>query len=63
VVTRLSHLSISDTRYPTLLPVTGDACRAFVPVRPRAVSAATGFVATVGNVADDKVTSEGRCPR
>jgi hypothetical protein len=56
-------MSISDTRYLPLLPVTGDACRAFVPVRPRVALAATGFVATVGNVADDKVTSEGRCPR
>jgi hypothetical protein len=63
VVTRIWRLSISDTRYPALLPVTGDACRAFVPVRPRTAQTATGFVATVGNVADDKVTSEGRCPR
>ena len=62
-MTRFSHMSISDTRYRPVLPVTADACRAFVPVRPRVALAATGIVATVGNVADDKVTSEGRCPR
>ena len=62
-MTRLSHMSISDTRYRPLLPVTGNACHAFVPVRPRKALTATGFVATAGNVAGDKVTSEGRCPR
>jgi hypothetical protein len=60
VVTRLS---INVFRYRPLVPVTGDKPHAFVRVRPRAALAATGIVATVGDAADETVTSEGRCPR
>ncbi|GID25131.1 hypothetical protein Abr02nite_01140 [Paractinoplanes brasiliensis] len=58
-VTRLSPL----TRYRPLSPVTGDACRAFVRVRPREALSATGIVATAGDAAGATFTSEGRCPR
>jgi len=56
-------LSIFPSRYRPFVPVTGDEPHAFVPVRPRAASAAIGIVATVGDAADETLTSEGRCPR
>jgi hypothetical protein len=56
-------MSISDTRYGLLPPVTGDAFRAFVRVRPRAAQTAADPVATAGNNAGETFTSEGRCPR
>ncbi|GAA2654323.1 hypothetical protein GCM10010436_83730 [Paractinoplanes durhamensis] len=58
-----SELSIYIARYQLFGPVTGDECHAFVRVRPRQARKANGFVATVGDVADETVTSEGRCPR
>ncbi len=51
------------TRCGASVPVTGDACRAFVRVRPRAASSASRFVATAGDAAGETFTSEGRCPR
>jgi hypothetical protein len=56
-------MSIYETRYRLFGPVTAGAYHAFVPVRPRAAQPAAGPVATVGEAADDTVTSEGRCPR
>jgi len=56
-------LSIFPSRYRPSVPVTGGEPHAFVRVRPRAALAATGIVATVGDAADETVTSEGRCPR
>jgi hypothetical protein len=56
-------MSIYAARYQPFVPVTGDESHAFVRVRPRQASEATGFVATVGDAADETVTSEGRCPR
>jgi len=53
-------LSIFARRYRPFVPVTGEEPHAFVPVRPRGVP---GIVATVGDAADETVTSEGRCPR
>jgi hypothetical protein len=55
-------MSIYVARYQLFGPVTGDECHAFVRVRPRQASRATGSVATVGDAADETVTSEGRCP-
>jgi hypothetical protein len=56
-------LSIFPSQCGSSVPVTGDESHAFVPVRPRAASAATGIIAVVGDAADETVTSEGRCPR
>ncbi|GIM92372.1 hypothetical protein Ato02nite_041650 [Paractinoplanes toevensis] len=62
-MTQVSHMSIYVARYQLFGPVTGGECHAFVRVRPRKALPATGFVATVGDAADETVTSEGRCPR
>ena len=63
MVTFLPELSIYVSRYQLFVPVTGDEPHAFVRVRPRAALAGTVSVATVGESADETVTSEGRCPR
>jgi hypothetical protein len=57
------HMSISKPRYQPFVPVTGDESHAFVRVRPRQALEASGIVATVGDAADETVTSEGRCPQ
>jgi hypothetical protein len=57
------RLSIFPARYQPFVPVTGCEPHAFVPVRPRTARTADGIVATVGDAADETVTSEGRCPR
>jgi hypothetical protein len=63
VVTASRRASISDGRYGLLAPVTGATGQAFVPMRRTAVSEANVRGATVGDGADETVTSEGRCPR
>jgi hypothetical protein len=45
------------------IPVTASAAEAFDRVRPVVDDDATDSVASVGEVADETVTSEGRCPR
>jgi len=56
-------MSISLRPVAQVAPVTGCEPHAFVPVRPRTARTADGIVATVGDAADETVTSEGRCPR
>jgi hypothetical protein len=45
------------------MPVTAYAAEPFDRVRPVVDNDITDSVAPVGNVADETVTSEGRCPR
>jgi hypothetical protein len=63
VVTELPYRSISATAALQLAPVTPAVIQAFVRVRPKADLKFAGSVATVGNAAGEKATSDGRCPR
>ena len=56
-------MSISDTRYRTVRPRNRARVSRVCPGATPDVPSGRRFVATVGNVADESVTSEGRCPR